>query len=61
LISLSVPGCIEGEVRAFVRYNRPDDSFLLMEIYTNLHAKGKPDPDHMAALGNAGGRSSSTR
>lgn len=54
LLWLALPlffgGCIEGNVRSFVRYDPKDDSFWFLDIYTNLNAASNADQDHLAAL-----------
>jgi hypothetical protein len=50
LACLAGAGCVEGEVRTFLAYDRGTDSFKCLEVYTNLSAVDKKDHDHLAAL-----------
>jgi hypothetical protein len=50
LTCTACPGCVEADVRLFVKYEPTRDSFHLMEIYTNIHATAKSDLDHLESL-----------
>jgi hypothetical protein len=50
VLCLLAAGCVEGQVRDLVRYDRDSDSFRCLQAYTNLHAKDKSDLDHLAKL-----------
>lgn len=43
-------GCVEANVRTFLRYDKADDSFHCLQTYDNLHATDKRELDHVESL-----------
>ncbi len=49
-LALLCVGCINGNVRSFVRYEPKEDTFWFLDIYSNLRATSGADQDHLASL-----------
>lgn len=49
-LPLFIAGCIDGNVRSFVRYDAKEDTIWFLDVYTNLHAATKADLDYLASL-----------
>jgi hypothetical protein len=50
LCCLPSAGCVEGNVRDFLVYDKATDTFKGLEVYTNLRAKAKVDMDYLVSL-----------
>jgi hypothetical protein len=50
LIGTTFLGCVRGDVSTFLRYERSDDSFRCLRVYTNIAAIDQGDLDHMAKM-----------